>query len=140
MIRHIQSPGIVRTVYSSISKDIQAYSGTLMYIQPHSQVHNLGGERSLPSTFFKIEKSDLILDKKGPSHVHLWVKFSIQSLVLRLFRRKNSKMFPCGAFFSCDFDEMFIEVPQFHETSPILKNLWLHASIPALFFLQNASS
>ena len=35
---------------------------------------------------------------------------------------KNSKISPCGAFFSCVFDEMFIEMPKFRETSPALKN------------------
>ena len=37
---HIQSPGRVRTVYSTICKDIQAYSGILMHVQPHSQARN----------------------------------------------------------------------------------------------------
>ena len=34
MIRYIQSPGIVRTVYSSIFKDIFGYPEILMHIQP----------------------------------------------------------------------------------------------------------
>ena len=34
MSRHIQNPGIVRTVYSSIWKGIYGYSGILMHIQP----------------------------------------------------------------------------------------------------------
>ena len=36
MIRHIWSPGIVRTIYSNIFKDIYGYLETLMHIQPHS--------------------------------------------------------------------------------------------------------
>ena len=59
--------------------------------------------------FLKIKKSALIL-KKGPHSVHLLVKFSIQNVVLRVSRRKNSKTFPCGAFFSYVFNEIFIEV------------------------------
>ena len=43
--------------------------------------------------------------------VHLWVRFSIQNAVLRLSRREKSKILPCGAYFSCVFDKMFIEVP-----------------------------
>ena len=43
--------------------------------------------------------------------VHLWVKFSIQNAVLRLSRREKSKILPCGAYFSCVFDKMFIEMP-----------------------------
>ena len=40
MIMYIQSPRIVRTVYSSIFKDIETYSLVLMHIQPHSQACN----------------------------------------------------------------------------------------------------
>ena len=43
--------------------------------------------------------------------VHLWVKPSIQNVVLRASRRKNSKMFPCGASFSGVFDNIIIEAP-----------------------------
>ena len=39
------------------------------------------------------------------------VKFCIQNIVLGVSRRKNPKIFPCGAFYSCVFNEMFIEVP-----------------------------
>ena len=40
IIRHIQSPGIIRTVYSSIFKDIEiyVYSGILMHFQSHSGI------------------------------------------------------------------------------------------------------
>ena len=48
MIMHIQSPGIVRTVYSSIFKDILGYSRILM------QIHERGG---LPCPFWKPEVS-----------------------------------------------------------------------------------
>ena len=40
LIKHIQMPGIVRTVYSSIFKDVQGYSGILIHIQPNSLVDN----------------------------------------------------------------------------------------------------
>ena len=36
----------------------------------------------------------LILEKKD----HLCVKFSIQNVVLGVYRRKNSEILPCGAF------------------------------------------
>ena len=48
------------------------------------------GEAS-PALFWK--------PKKCPDCVHLWVKFSIQNVVLKLSRRKNSNILPCGAFF-----------------------------------------
>ena len=46
-----------------------------------------------PLRFLKIEKSVLFLERKVP------------------IVRKTFKMFPCGASFSCVFNEMFIEVP-----------------------------
>ena len=52
------------------------------------------------------------------------VKFAIQNVVLRVSKRKTPRFFPAGPF-SWLFDKMFIEVPQFHETSPALKNFWL---------------
>ena len=45
--------------------------------------------------------------------MHLWVKFAIQDAVLRVSRRKISKLFPYGASFACVFDEMFIKVPSY---------------------------
>ena len=140
MIRHIRGPDKVRTGYSSIFKNIQEYSGILMHIQPHSQASSQGGGGSgFPCPFLKMEKSVLILEENCPDCVHLWVKFSIQNAVFRVSKKKNSKMFPYGAFFSCVFDEMFIEVPQFHESFPILKNIWLLAYTQILFFLQKGS-
>ena len=79
------------------------------------------GEAS-PALFWKSKKV-LWFCRKGPDCIHLCVKFSIQNVVLRVSRRKNSKFFSCGAFFSCVFDE----VPKFHETSCALKNFWLRA-------------
>ena len=37
--------------------------------------------------------------KKCPDCVHPYVKFAIQNAVLKVSKRKNSKIFPCGAFF-----------------------------------------
>ena len=47
-------------------------------------------------------------------------------------------MFPCEVFYSYVFDETFIEVAQFHETSDALKTSWLCGCTQVLFFLQNA--
>ena len=57
MIIYIQSPGIVKAVYSSSSifKDILIYSGILMHIEPHSHAHNLREARRLPLLVLKIE-------------------------------------------------------------------------------------
>ena len=54
--------------------------------------------------FLKINKTALILEIVS-------VKFSIQNVVLRLSRREKSEILPCGTYFSCVFNKMFIEVP-----------------------------
>ena len=70
---------------------------------------------SLP--YLKIEKSVLILEKKGADCVYPWVRFSIQNIVFRVSRSEISKMLPCVASCSCVFNEMFIEVPKFHKVT-----------------------
>ena len=59
----------------------------MMHFQPHSQGRKLG--KAYPSLFWKSKKGPWFL-KKGPDCVHLWVNFSIQDVVLRVSRRKNS--------------------------------------------------
>ena len=56
MIRHIQSSGIVRTVYLSVFQYIEGYLGMLMHIQPHSQARNYGGGGRTPLPFFENRK------------------------------------------------------------------------------------
>ena len=112
MIKYIQSPGIVRTVHSSIFNYILGYSGILMHIHPHSQATSKQGGGH-PCTFLKIKKKSTDFGKKGPDCVHLWVKFYIQNVVLRVSKKRNSKKFPCGTFFSCVFF--------FDKISPTLK-------------------
>ena len=74
-----------------------------MYIQPHSEGHKYGkcGGAS-PSLFWKSEKVPWFW-KKSADCVHLWVKFPIQNVSLKVSRRKRYKMFLCWAIFSCDF-------------------------------------
>ena len=72
----------------------------------------IGGERGdLPCSCLKIEKKCPDLGKKGPNCVHPWLDSSIPNVILRVSRRKSSKILPGGTFFSCVFDEKFIEVP-----------------------------
>ena len=63
-----------------------------------------------PLMFFRHKKSLLVehiyyrratrgVEKKGPNCVHPWVEYAIQNIVLRVSRRKSSKMFPWGVFF-----------------------------------------
>ena len=51
-----------------------------------------GGEGDVLCSFLKIGKSALIFEKRIK-----WVESSIQNLVLRVSRRKSSKIFPCGS-------------------------------------------
>ena len=50
-----------------------------------------------------------MMEKQGSDCAHLWIKFFIQNVILRVSRRKNSKMF--SFFLVFFFAEMFIEVP-----------------------------
>ena len=52
----------------------------------------LGGRReeASPALYWKSKKKCPNFGKKRPDCVHLWVKFSIQNVVLRVPRRKNS--------------------------------------------------
>ena len=94
-----------------IFRDIDANSVAITSMQ-------LRGEGRAPLPFLKIEKSVLILERK-PLIVSifglLFPFVDFLSTDLRVSWRKNSKMFPCVASFSCVFDEMFIEVPYFHK-------------------------
>ena len=72
---------------------------------------NRWGGGDLPCSCLKIEKKCPDLGKKGPNCVHPWLDSSIPNVILRVSRRKSSKILPGGTFFSCVFDEKFIEVP-----------------------------
>ena len=82
-----------------------------MHIQPHSQVHNKGGgekgEGRHPLPFLKIE-SVLIFERKAQIVSIFGLNFSVYNIVLRVSRRKTSKMLPCRASFSGVFDRIFI--------------------------------
>ena len=66
----------------------------------HLQARNEGEEGGgLPCPFLKIEKVALILEKKDPNCVHPWVESPIQNVVLKVSRRKSSRIFPAGPFF-----------------------------------------
>ena len=84
---------------------IHALSGIFSYIQGYwcvlSHIHKRGTVNRK-----KCRESE----KKGPDCAHLWVKFSIDNVVLRVSRRKSAKIFPCGVLFSYVFHEMFITV------------------------------
>ena len=56
--------------------------------------------RRPPLLFFENRKKvPWFWKKKGPYCVHPWVEYAIQNIVLRVSRRKSSKMFPWGVFF-----------------------------------------
>ena len=76
----------------------------------HVQTRNYGeGWPPLP-LFINRKKCPDFRKKRHSDCVRLWIKFSIQYVVLRVTTRKNSKIFPCRTF-SPVFNEMFIEVP-----------------------------
>ena len=78
-----------------------------------SQERNYGKGGRHPPLFFENCTKCPDFYKKGPDCVHLWVdcvQLSIQNVVLRASRRKDSRVFPCGTFSSCVFNEMHIEM------------------------------
>ena len=79
--------------------------------------------------------------KKGPDCVHLWVKFSIQNVVLRVPRRKISKKcFLVGPLFLVFFMKCLSKCPSFTNLPPpVLKSFWLHICPQALFFFEKHS-
>ena len=90
-----------------------------MHIWPHAQVSNQNGGGGLPFHFFENRKKNPDLGKKGPHCLHVWVKFSIQNVVLRVSRRKKAKKcYTAGPFFTCVFDEIFINCSS--STKPFL--------------------
>ena len=79
---------------------IQAFSRLIRDIQgcwcifSHIYRHPTREEAKPPLLYFlKSEKDGLILEKKGPECVHLWVKFSIQNVVQEYLGEKASKCF-----------------------------------------------
>ena len=103
---------MVRTLF----KHFRGYLGIFREIDGFIHTHRsatkegVNGRRGATLPFLQSEKNALILEKKSPHCAHLLLKVSIQNVVLRVPRRKNSKMFPCGTIFYFIFEEMFIEV------------------------------
>ena len=120
VFRHLNANEMVLNVLkTSFFKTLNAT------VKPGAQLGGTGG--GLPCPFFKIEKVPWF--KKSPWFCLSWVKFSIQGVVLRVSRRKNSQIFPCLAFcfFWFFFKNKNTKVPWFHKSSPVLKNFWLQA-------------
>ena len=71
-----------------------------MHIQLHWTGAQLKGREEVSPALFENWKDSPEFWKKGPDCDHLWVKFSIQNIVLRECRRE---IFSGGASFSCFF-------------------------------------
>ena len=109
--------------------DIDAYSATFTGVQ-------LGGRgEGPPLSFSENHKKCTDFGKKALIVSIFGLNFPFKMYFSRVSWRKNSTIFPCAAF-----DEMFVEVPLFHETSPALKNFWFRTCTQVLFFLQKAPS
>ena len=77
-----------------------------MILEQTSSAQQGGEGRRPPLPFFENRKKCPNFGKKGPNGVHLWVKSSIQNVVLRVYRTKSFRIFPTGSFFLG-----FIQVP-----------------------------
>ena len=73
--------------YLGIFRDVDAYSTILTGMQ-------LRGREEVSPGVFENQKKCSDFGKKDPNCFHLWIKFFIQNIVLKVCRRENSKMFP----------------------------------------------
>ena len=73
-----------------------------------------------PLPFFENQRKCHDFAKQGPDCVHPQVKFTIQNVVLRVSRRKNSEIFSARSFFFEFLRERLWKCPKF--TKPPLKN------------------
>ena len=122
-----------------IFRDIQGYRYIFSYT--HRRAIREEPLSSASPALFENQNKCPDFGKKDPDCAYLWVKFSIQNVVLRVSWKKNSKMFPYEVPFSCIVDKMFIEVAYFHNSpSPTLKKFWLRICIQTLLYWQNAPS
>ena len=99
MIRHIQSPGLVRTVFQAFSR-IFRYIQRCWCIFSYTHTYITKGEKlGIPCPFWKSKKLSWFW-KERPWLCLLWVTFSIQNIVLTISRRKTL-IFPCAARCYC---------------------------------------
>ena len=111
---------------NSLFKHFQEYLGIFRGIDQYSATFTsaqLGGRGEASPVLFENRKKCLGFGKKGPDCDH-WVKLSIQNVLLRIPRRKNTKMDPCGASF-------LVFLPKYLSMCSRSINLYLPA------FLQN---
>ena len=100
-----------------------------MHIQLHSGAQQGRRGEVSPALFENWEKCH-DFGKKYRDCVHHWVKFSIQNLVLRVSRRKKSKMFFCGAFFFlCFWWNLYQSALVPHQTCPSCPEKFLVAHL-----------
>ena len=108
----LDNKGFGGAVLMDLPKAFDTINNDIFIAKLHASGTQLG-ERGgdFPCPFLKIEKKCADFGNKGPYCLHLRVESFIQNVVLRVSRRKSSKIFPCGTVFSFIFDEKFIEVP-----------------------------
>ena len=80
--------------------------------------------------FWNSKKVPWFWQKKGPHSVHLWSTYSIQNLILRVSKRKNSKIFLRACFFLVLYTNFLSKCPNSAKQSPVLKNFWLRICCP----------
>ena len=81
----------------------------MLYRKRHPTKGRRGG--GVPSSFYENGNEHPDLGKKCADCVHLWNKFFIQIVVLRLSMTRNSRLFHCVALFLCAFDKISIDEP-----------------------------
>ena len=84
---------------NSLCNNFQGYLG--IFNHTHRSVTR-GREDASPA-ISEFEKKCPDFGKKDPDRLPLWVKFTIQNVVLRVCITKPSEMVLCGNSFSCIF-------------------------------------
>ena len=87
----------------------------------------IGGGKGFPCPFLRIEKKCPDFRKKGPDCVHLYVKFTIQNVVLRVSKRKKLQIFSLRDLFFWNFLRNVYQSALISRNLPCPKNFWLPA-------------
>ena len=112
MLRHIEGQGMFMYIQALLLRmePLEDMFGTLRnpciykpaifrsltYLKPEASHRE---RREASSALFENRQKCPDFIKKGPDCVHLWVKFSIENVNLRVIRSKISEMFSCEPLF-----------------------------------------
>ena len=116
---HIQNPGLFRT--RNIIKACQTWTMIRHIQSQNSLIKNFQRYLGIYKDYYRhylLENKKSDFEKRDTDSVHLWVKFSIPNVVLRVYTRKISNMFLWGASFSYVLTKYLLKCPSSQNSSP----------------------